>query len=477
MEAKKLNADLLLDAGNELYKKGKWNQALESWEKALAISEELGDQQGISRTLNNIGSIYQARGEWDKALENYAKSLAISDELGDQQGISSALNNIVAIYRARGEWGKALGNYNKSLAISEELGDQQGISNTLINIGVIYQARGEWGKALENYNKSLAIKEELGDQQGISYTLNNIGEIKLKIGDLDEAKDYLERALAIAEKLAPISTVDMHANLSELQRLDDRYDDAFGALEDTSQIVIKVGAKPQEIDILEKLADTYLCKYIQYKEEENLSSAEKCYKDALTRARSMQMLLQEALALRGLGIIEAKKRNIPAARKSFKKALDILHSLAATFELQKTTLDYARALFENGHSDEAEILAKTAAFDALRNDYREPLMKAYLLLGDIAMKQENQYGYYLDALKAAEFNPQIYVKTCFFIIVRMKRMEKELLPEFTKSLKEINEDESFDKFLDAVNNKINGEEYDTAGLPSSLIEEIESFSV
>jgi len=437
MEANKSNADLLLDAGNELYKKGKWNQALVSWKMALGIYEELGDQQGISNTLGNIGLIYKARGEWGKALENYTKSLAIKEELGDQQGISGTLNNI----------------------------------------GSIYKARGEWGKALENYTKSLAISEELGDQQGISYTLNNIGEIKLKIGDLDEAKDYLERALAIAEKLAPISTVDMHANLSELQRLDDRYDDAFGALEDTSQIVIKVGAKPQEIDILEKLADTYLCKYIQYKEEENLSSAEKCYKDALTRARSMQMLLQEALALRGLGIIEAKKRNIPAARKSFKKALDILHSLAATFELQKTTLDYARALFENGHSDEAEILAKTAAFDALRNDYREPLMKAYLLLGDIAMKQENQYGYYLDALKAAEFNPQIYVKTCFFIIVRMKRMEKELLPEFTKSLKEINEDESFDKFLDAVNNKINGEEYDTAGLPSSLIEEIESFSV
>jgi len=92
------------------------------------------------------------------------------------------------------------------------------------------------------------------------------------------------------------------------------------------------------------------------------------------------------------------------------------------------------------------------------------------------MSLENQYGYYLDSLKEAEFNPKIYVKTCFFIIFRMKKMEKQVLLRFIESLKEINKDESFNKFLDALNDKIDGKYYDTAGLPSSLIEEIESFS-
>jgi len=121
------------------------------------------------------------------------------------------------------------------------------------------------------------------------------------------------------------------------------------------------------------------------------------------------------------------------------------------------------------------MAAKTAAFDALRNDYREPLVKTYLLLGDIAMSQEKQYGYYLDCLKEAEFNPKIYVKTCFFIIFRMKKMEKQVLLRFIRSLKEINKDKSFNNFLDALNARIDGKECDTTGLPSSLVQELKSF--
>jgi len=390
-----------------------------------------------------------------------------------------------------GEWGRALEYYDKSLTISEELGDKQGISSALGNIGIVYQNMGEWGRALEYYDKSLTISEELGDKQIISNALGNIGEINIKNGDLDEAKNNLEKSLVIKEKLAPISTVVVLANLSELWRFDDRYDDAFETLGKALQIAGNVGAKPKEIDILEKLADTYIAKYITDKEEENLSSAEKFYKNALELARSLKIPLQEATAIRGIGIVQAKKGDMTASKMSFAKSIETLRHLGAISELQKTSLEYARALYENNCIVEAEMVAKTAAFDALRNDYHEPLVKVYLLLGDIAMSLENQYGYYLDSLKEAEFNPKIYVKTCFFIIFRnpkiyvktcffiifrMKKMEKQVLLRFIESLKEINKDESFNKFLDALNDKIDGKYYDTAGLPSSLIEEIESFS-
>jgi len=335
---------------------------------------------------------------------------------------------------------------------------------------------GEWGQALEYYKKSFAIADKRGDKQGISCTLNNIGEINIKNGDLDEAKHNLEGSLDIAEKLAPISTVGVLANLSELWRFWDRYDDASTALEKALQIVVNVGDKPQEINILEKLAGTHISKYITDKDEKNLSLAEKFYKDARDLAGSLKMPLQEAMAIRGIGIVQAKKKDIIPSENSFKESIEILRRLGAIFELQKTSLEYARALYENDRILEAEMVAKTAAFDALRNDYREPLVKTYLLLGDIAMRQGGQYKYYLDSLKGAEFNPKIYVKTCFFIIFRMKKMEKQVLFKFIGSLKEITKDEFFNEFLDALNNKIGGKDYDKAERPRSLAHEIESFS-
>jgi len=421
--------------------------------------------------------VYHDRGEWGQAREYFEKNLTISEELGDKQGISKALNNIGVVYHDRGEWGPALEYFEKNLTISEELGDKQGISATLNNIGVVYCNRGEWGRALEYYEKNLTISKELGDKQVISTTLNNIGEINIKNGDLDEAKINLEKSLDLAEELAPISTVDVLVNQSELWRLDDRYNLAFETLENALQIATDVGATSKEIDVLEKLADTHISKYIADKEKKNLSSAEKFYKKALDLARSLKMPLQEAIAIRGIGIVQAKKGDITASKKSFKESIETLRSLGAIFELQKTALEYARALYENNDFVEAEIAAKTAAFDALRNDYREPLVKTYLLLGDIAMSQENQYKYYLDCLKEAEFNPKIYVKTCFFLIFRMKKMEMQVLVKFIRSLKEINKDNSFDNFLDALNARIDGKSYDTAGLPSSLVQELESFKL
>ena len=515
MKTNRASADELLDKGGDFYDKGKWDQALEYWERAnviyeelgdkqgisnalnnigrvylnrggwgqaleyfektLTISEELGDKQGISKALNNIGIVYRDRGEWEQALEYFEKTLTISEELGDKQGISNALSNIGAVYHDRGDWGQALEYFEKKLTISEELGDKQGISNALSNIGVVYLNRGDWGQALEYFEKKLTISEELGDKQGISTTLNNIGEINIKNGDLDEAKNNLENSLAIAEELAPISTVDVLVNQSELWRIDDRYNLAFETLENALQIATDAGAKPQEIEILEKLADTHISKYIADKEEKNLSSAEKFYKKALELARSLKRPLEEAIAIRGLGIVQAKKGDITASKMSFEKSIETLRRLGAIFELQKTSLGYAKALYENNDIVAAEIAAKTAAFDALRNEYRGPLVKTYLLLGDIAMSQENQYGYYLDCLKEAEFNPKLYVKTCFFLIYRMKKMEKQILLRFIGSLKEISKDKSFDKFLDALNAKIAGKKPDTDGLPSSLVQELESF--
>ena len=159
------------------------------------------------------------------------------------------------------------------------------------------------------------------------------------------------------------------------------------------------------------------------------------------------------------------------------KSIETLRRLGAFFELQKTLIEYAKSLFESDNLIEAEMIAKTVAFDTWHNDYKELSVKAYLLLGDIVMKQEQKYGYYLDALKASEFNPKIYIRTCFILIFRMKNMERQLQLKFINSLKEANKDRDkyFDQFLEALNAKLEGKKYNISELPKSLKQEFDSF--
>ena len=103
MVADEATADELLGEGNDLYYDGEWNQALKCWERANEIYEELGDKQGISNTLGNIGIVYRNMGKLAQALEHYEKSLTIKEELGDKQGISNTLDNIGNVYQNMGE--------------------------------------------------------------------------------------------------------------------------------------------------------------------------------------------------------------------------------------------------------------------------------------------------------------------------------------------------------------------------------------
>jgi Flp pilus assembly protein TadD len=57
-ESRKLNKQ-----GLNLFRQGKYKEALELFEKALLISREISDKGSESRILSNIGSVYDNLGE------------------------------------------------------------------------------------------------------------------------------------------------------------------------------------------------------------------------------------------------------------------------------------------------------------------------------------------------------------------------------------------------------------------------------
>ena len=56
--------------------RGQYDQALQNYQQALVITQEVGDRAGEGATLNNIGGVYRVRGQYDQALQNYQRALA-----------------------------------------------------------------------------------------------------------------------------------------------------------------------------------------------------------------------------------------------------------------------------------------------------------------------------------------------------------------------------------------------------------------
>ncbi len=195
---------------------GNYEKAIEYYQKALKIFEELGNRKGMAALMNNIGIVYYNWTNYEKAIEYYQKSLQMEEELGNKQGTANSLNNIGLIYMNWGNYKKSIEYYQRSLKIGKEIGDKQGISNTLNNIGIVYYKWNSYKKALEYYKKSLKIREELGNKRGIAYSLSNIGNVLKNQDNFNKALKYYNKSLQIA-KLINLSEriIDNYQALSE----------------------------------------------------------------------------------------------------------------------------------------------------------------------------------------------------------------------------------------------------------------------
>ena len=96
--------------------------------------------QAITRT--NIGGVYDSLGQLEKALECYEQALSIHEEIGNRPLQATTLNNIGLVYDRLRQPEKALEYYYQALPIREEVGDRAGVATTLNNIGLVHRPPG-----------------------------------------------------------------------------------------------------------------------------------------------------------------------------------------------------------------------------------------------------------------------------------------------------------------------------------------------
>lgn len=194
---KQLLSDALNDLGTIYQSQSEFETALENFQEALKIRQEIKDLKGAARTTLNIGINYRNQGDYPKALDNYFKALKIYEKTDDKKGIGQAYNNIGTIYSKKNELPKALEYYFKSYKIGEESKNKQGMSSALINIGIIYSKKSNFETALKFYFKALKLKEEINDKNGVAIALNNIGNVYEKQGNYSKAIEFLFKSLEV----------------------------------------------------------------------------------------------------------------------------------------------------------------------------------------------------------------------------------------------------------------------------------------
>lgn len=205
--------------GLAFYELGNFTSAIQYFEDALKLAEQIGDQFHQGAWLGDLGNIYSMQGEYKKAIEYYERHLQIAREIKDERGEGHALANLGVSFAFLGDTAKALENYHQFRDLAVRRGDRRDESQALLNIGLAYYDLGELDQANTCLEAALLIANELGDPLTQALAMGGLADIDIDQKVFHAAIQTLQNALEILKNIHH----DVGTELRLLQSLGNAY--------------------------------------------------------------------------------------------------------------------------------------------------------------------------------------------------------------------------------------------------------------
>jgi two-component system NarL family sensor kinase len=201
LKLKKWEAKGFTDLGSSFYLQGIYPKAIENYEKASALSKEIGDKSGIAAAINNIAVALHQQGNYGQALNSYIEALKIFEEIKEEKRAALALGNIGVIYYERKEFEKSLQYALRCLEIWEKLKVNVQIAIALNNVANNYSSLKQNDKAIQYYEKALEAGKERPDPYRVSRIYHNLGMLFIDKKDFKKAESYLDLSIPMKETI------------------------------------------------------------------------------------------------------------------------------------------------------------------------------------------------------------------------------------------------------------------------------------
>jgi predicted ATPase/class 3 adenylate cyclase len=246
---------VLLRLGQVFETVGQWAEAGESYQRALALAEQGGDQALQAQCQIAIGELRRRQGDYAEAALWYARAQEGAQRLGDQATLAKALICAGTLASQQGDFVTAQQRYEQSLVIRRSLDDEFNIANVLNNMSIVAYNQGDYARARALQEESLAIRRSLSNKWALSNSLNNLGAILCDLDELDLARVYLEEALGIQRAIGdPAALALTLHSLANLERTRGAYEPAFALYQESVTINLRIGDRWMSIQALEDLA-------------------------------------------------------------------------------------------------------------------------------------------------------------------------------------------------------------------------------
>ena len=178
------------------------------FELALEVSRAANDRPGEANSLHNLAQIGYFLRDFPQAIEYYDKELAVGAEIRDENITSAAQFGLATVAYSRADYTTAIGLYREALAVYEEREDPSAIGRALVSIGNVQFLQADYDAATASYRRALGALEASFDRQALSFAQAGLARVFAAQGDLVAALDMYGKVL-----------IDARANLAADPRL------------------------------------------------------------------------------------------------------------------------------------------------------------------------------------------------------------------------------------------------------------------
>lgn len=150
-----LSSKKLQEQGVALFRKGKYEAALQKFNEALAAATDQVKQ--TAEIYNDVGVTYKQLADYSAAHQALNEAMLRFTQLQDQKGEAQTLGNRASVYEAEGRLDEAIETYKESAAMLEAAGESelamyvwQAISRLRTKQGQYIAAIGAYEEGIEN---------------------------------------------------------------------------------------------------------------------------------------------------------------------------------------------------------------------------------------------------------------------------------------------------------------------------------------
>ncbi|HEY5405870.1 MAG TPA: adenylate/guanylate cyclase domain-containing protein [Ginsengibacter sp.] len=192
---------------------GNHTNAVDYYQKSIAILREEKDSVNIATALYNLGDEYIKIEKLDSALRYTRESQTIFNRINSEMGEAYCLGNIGIIYSKLGDDKQAESNLNRAILLLEEMNEYHAICEFLVSMSDIYLEKGDQQTAMNYARRSLQLAEQYGLKEQISDADEKLSDLYENAGDHDKALQYYKNYILYRDSVNNIQSVQKMADL------------------------------------------------------------------------------------------------------------------------------------------------------------------------------------------------------------------------------------------------------------------------